>query len=138
MSWNIFIFHMQVNLICKTIFTTKWFNTPNFYNCIYFYRKNLKIEKHFFISFIQSDNKYKYNTKYTHKKRANLIIIKLFACCVFLHAICVLMEKKILQKLTYSKYSSKIEIWVSKSMNSDQVDDWSGVIWIQTVCKGYQ
>ena len=41
-------------------------------------------------------------------------------------------------KLSFSKKTFKNTIRMSKSLDPDQVRRLSGLIWVQTVCKGYQ
>ena len=58
----------------------------------------------------------------------------IFACLVILHAFWSSVD--FFFKLTFSKKSFRNTIRVSNSLDPDQA--WSGLIWVQTVCKGYQ
>ena len=41
-------------------------------------------------------------------------------------------------KIIFSKKKTRDAIRVSNSLDPDQTDILSGLIWVQTICKGYQ
>ena len=58
--------------------------------------------------------------------------------CLFGNFACFFVVRCFFQKSTFSKNSFKITIRMSNSLDPDQARHFVGLIWGQTVCKGYQ